>query len=176
MNQTVLVVVDMQNDFIDGVLGTPEAVHITPEVIRLVHEFEGRVVFTQDTHFSDYLSTQEGQHLPVIHCIEHTPGWELQRDLKAYQSVHHSPIFKKHTFGSTALAQTLVRWHNETPLTAITLVGLCTDICVISNASLIKAYLPEVPLHVIASACAGVTPQSHDNALSALRMIQVNID
>ncbi len=176
MTPDVLVVVDMQNDFIDGVLGTPEAVRITPEVVKLVHQFKGRVVFTQDTHFEDYLTTQEGHLLPVVHCIDHTQGWELQRELKAYQAVHHSPIFIKHTFGSTELAKTLVKWHTETPIDSITFVGLCTDICVISNATLVKAHLPEVPLHVIASACAGVTPQSHDNALSALKMIQVHID
>lgn len=176
MANHVLVVVDMQNDFIDGVLGTPEAIEITPEVIHLVREFQGRVVFTQDTHFNDYLSTQEGKLLPVVHCVEHTPGWELQKDLKAWQAVHHAPIFIKHTFGSTQLAKTLVKWHEESPIDSITLVGLCTDICVISNASLIKAHLPEIPLHVIASACAGVTPESHSNALSALKMIQVHID
>jgi len=176
MTHDVLVVVDMQNDFIDGVLGTPEAVRITSEVVTLVRQFKGRVVFTQDTHFDDYLSTQEGHLLPVVHCIEHTPGWELQRDLKAWQSTHHAPIFTKHTFGSTELAKTLVKWHTETPIASITFVGLCTDICVISNAALVKAHLPDVPLHVIASACAGVTPQSHENALSALKMIQVHID
>lgn len=176
MGQSILVVVDMQNDFIDGVLGTKEAVSITSHVLDIVRSFKGRVVFTQDTHFDNYLSTQEGRFLPVVHCIENTFGWELQRDLKAWQSTHRAPVFKKITFGSTDLATQVAKWHQEEPIESITLIGVCTDICVISNATLLKAYLPDVPIRVIANACAGVTPESHHTALHAMKMCQITID
>ena len=164
----ILVVVDMQNDFIDGALGTPEAVGIVPYVKRLIEGFEGKVFFTRDTHFADYLSTQEGRNLPVNHCIKGTPGWEIRAELDALRKTE---AIDKVTFGSSDLPQILKQEDPE----SITFVGLCTDICVISNVMLTKAFLPEVPVFVDAAGCAGVTPESHQNALAAMKMCQVTV-
>lgn len=166
-----LIVVDMQRDFIDGALGTPEAVAIVPAVIRKIDSRlrEGwQVIYTQDTHSEDYLHTQEGRHLPVAHCVKHTPGWEIPENLRR----EGCRVVEKPTFGSCELAEMLAA--GPTP-ECVELVGLCTDICVISNALLLKARLPEVPLSVDASCCAGVTPESHRNALAALKMCQVEV-
>ena len=171
-----LVVVDMQNDFIDMALGTPEAVAIVPAVKNRIEEALAageKVLFTQDTHYADYLSTQEGRNLPVEHCIEGTVGWEIAPLLETYS--RNSPVFKKNTFGSTELADYLVKADRQEKIEEITLVGLCTDICVISNAMLIKASLPEVKISVERNCCAGVTPESHDNALSAMSTCQISV-
>ena len=165
----VLVVVDMQKDFIDGALGTSEAVAIVPNVRKKIESFDGEVVFTLDTHNADYLTTREGRNLPVEHCIKGTSGWELDEKLK--DLADGKRIFEKPTFGSVELAE-FVR---EKGFDYIELVGLCTDICVISNAMLIKAYLPEADVLVDASCCAGVTPESHNNALSAMKMCQIEV-
>ena len=164
----VLVVVDMQNDFIDGALGTPEAVSIVPYVKNRIENFEGTVLFTRDTHFEDYMSTQEGMNLPVKHCIQGTPGWEIRRSLDELRKTE--PI-DKITFGSCALPEILRKENPE----SITFVGLCTDICVISNVMITKAFFPEVPVIVDAAGCAGVTPESHKNALAAMKMCQVTV-
>lgn len=169
----VLVVVDMQNDFITGSLGTQEAQAIVPGVVEKIRGFEGLVFFTQDTHGADYLQTQEGKNLPVEHCIRGTWGWQLEPRVEA---VRASTPIEKNTFGSKGLADVLKARHTyEGPLTEIVLVGLCTDICVISNALLLKAYLPEVKVTVDASCCAGVTPESHQRALEAMQACQVNV-
>ena len=165
----ILVVVDMQNDFIDGALGTAEAVAIVPAVKALIEGFDGKVLFTRDTHFENYMSTEEGKHLPVPHCIKDTDGWQIRPELDALRT---TPAIDKLTFGSRELISLLAQ---EQEIESITLCGLCTDICVISNALLIKAYYPEIPLYVVASACAGVTPESHQNALDAMKMCQVEI-
>lgn len=165
----ILVVVDMQNDFIDGALGTPEAVKIVPYVKKHIEGFDGKVLFTRDTHFEDYLDTQEGRNLPVKHCIKGTPGWEIRAELDALRKTE--PIDKP-TFGSSRLPQILAQEEN---LESVTFVGLCTDICVISNVMLTKAFFPEVPVFVDAKGCAGVTVQSHRNALEAMKMCQVTI-
>lgn len=165
----ILVVVDMQKDFIDGALGTAEAVQIVPKVIQKIKDFDGEVVFTKDTHSSIYLSTQEGKNLPVMHCVKGTSGWELDSNIKPLSSGKH--IFEKPTFGSLELANYIA----DGDFSEIELIGLCTDICVISNAMLIKAYLPESKVMVDSSCCAGVTPQSHENALSAMKMCQINV-
>ena len=165
----ILVVVDMQNDFIDGALGTPEAVKIVPYVKQVVQNFDGKVLFTRDTHFSDYMDTQEGKNLPVLHCVKGTPGWEIHPELDALRVTE--PIDKL-TFGSSALPEILKK---EEHIQSITFVGLCTDICVISNVMLTKAFFPEVPLYVDAKGCAGVTVDSHKNALAAMKMCQVNV-
>ena len=165
----ILVVVDMQKDFIDGALGTPEAVAIVPYVKETIEKFDGKVIFTRDTHFSGYLDTQEGQNLPVKHCIKGTPGWEIQPELEALRK---TAAIDKLTFGSSELPQVLAREEN---IESITFIGLCTDICVISNAMITKAFFPEVPLFVDAKGCAGVTPQSHTNALAAMKMCQITI-
>lgn len=171
--QDILIVVDMQNDFIDGALGTKEAVEIVPNVKKKIAEFNGKVFFTRDTHFENYLQTQEGKNLPVPHCIKGTPGWEIRPELDALRRTE--PIDKL-TFGSSELGSILVKENRDNPINSITLIGLCTDICVISNAMIAKAFLPEVPIVVDAKCCAGVTPESHQNALSAMKMCQIRID
>ncbi|MBO5338671.1 MAG: cysteine hydrolase [Clostridia bacterium] len=169
--QNILIVVDMQNDFIDGALGTPEAVLIVPTVRDVILSHNGKVIFTKDTHSPDYLSTNEGKNLPVEHCIRGTYGWEICDSLKEYAN----EVIEKPTFGSTTLADLLKAEHKKSPIGKITLVGLCTDICVISNALLLKATLPEVEIEVISGACAGVTNESHQNALNAMKMCQITI-
>lgn len=168
----ILIVVDMQNDFIDGALGTKEAVAIVPKVEKKIRNFDGEVFFTRDTHEAYYLETQEGKKLPVKHCIRDTEGWQIRKELDILRKTE--PIDKE-TFGSTDLAGELVMLNEDQGIESITLVGLCTDICVISNALLIKASLPEVPIYVDATCCAGVTPESHENALKAMEMCQVKI-
>ena len=154
--QNILIVVDMQNDFIDGTFGTKEAVAIVPKVEEKTY----------------YLETQEGKNLPVPHCIRGTDGWQIRKELDVLRKTE--PIDKE-TFGSTDLAGELVTINEDEEIGSITLVGLCTDICVISNALLIKASLPEVPICVDAACCAGVTPESHENALKAMEMCQIKI-
>lgn len=174
----VLVVIDMQNDFIDGSLGTPEAVRIVPRVAEKIRSWDGPVYATQDTHLSDYLETQEGRILPVSHCIRDTDGWRIAPTIHAALTERADrPVrcFTKSTFGSRELAEKLAEEHRETPIETIELVGLCTDICVISNALVLKAFLPEVPISVDASCCAGVSPESHRNALEAMKMCQIGI-
>lgn len=169
----VLVVVDMQKDFIDGALGTPEAVEIVPRVLQKIREFDGLVVATRDTHEENYLDTQEGIKLPVRHCIRGTKGWEIHPEIQ--KLLTEEPIDKP-TFGSVELGQMLkARQDSGETVESITLVGLCTDICVISNALLLKAYLPETQVIVDASCCAGVTLESHEQALNAMKMCQVEI-
>ena len=171
--QNILIVVDMQNDFIDGALGTPEAVAIVPAAAEKIRSFPGPVLFTRDTHTTDYLNTQEGRNLPVVHCVKGTPGWELRPELQALCKT--APIDKP-TFGSAKLGELLLSMDREDPIASVTLIGLCTDICVISNALLVKAFLPEVPVTVDAACCAGVTPESHRNALAAMKMCQIAVE
>ena len=168
----ILIVVDMQNDFIDGALGTKEAVAIVPKVEEKIRNFDGEVFFTRDTHETYYLETQEGKNRPVKHCIRDTEGWQIRKELDALRKTE--PIDKE-TFGSTDLVGELVTLNEDQGIGSITLVGLCTDICVISNALLIKASLPEVPICVDATCCAGVTPESHENALKAMEACQIRI-
>lgn len=172
----VLVVVDMQNDFIDGALGTKEAVEIVPKVAEKIRNFDGKVLYTRDTHDENYLDTQEGKKLPVVHCVRGSKGWELNSQIEALRK--EDPIDKP-TFGSTELGRRLRILDEEYKLRAmgglesVTFVGLCTDICVISNAMIAKAFVPEVPVMVDAACCAGVTPESHRNALEAMKMCQI---
>lgn len=165
----LLVVVDMQKDFVDGALGTPEAEGIVEAVCEKIKAFEGIVVFTKDTHGDDYMNTQEGKKLPVPHCIRETDGWQLNSDVGVLSD--GCRIIEKPTFGSTELAEYVA----SNGFDEIELIGLCTDICVISNALLLKAYLPEAEISVCASCCAGVTPESHANALEAMKMCQIDI-
>ena len=171
--QKILVVVDMQNDFIDGALGTKEAAAIVPKVEKKIREFEGKVYFTRDTHEEDYMETLEGHNLPVPHCIRDTEGWQIRSELDALRKTE---VIDKPTFGSVELGTILLEEQDQEPIESITFAGLCTDICVISNVMLAKAYLPEIPVVVDASCCAGVTPQSHLNALEAMKMCQVKIE
>jgi len=165
-----LIVVDMQVDFVSGALGTKEAQAIVENVADRIRTFDGRVIFTRDTHEENYLTTQEGRNLPVPHCIRGTDGWQIIPEL---QPLVTGPVIDKPTFGSPELAALLTEEHAAAPIESITLIGLCTDICVISNALIIKAHLPEVPVLVDAACCAGVTPQSHENALAAMAMCQI---
>lgn len=169
--QKILVVVDMQNDFINGALGTSEAEAILPRVREIVKSFDGKIYFTRDTHKKNYMETQEGKNLPVPHCIENTLGWEIEESLKPYAKI----VIDKPTFGSVTLANELVKENSLEEISEITFVGLCTDICVISNALLAKSNLLDAKIIVDASACAGVTPQSHKNALEAMKMCQIMV-
>lgn len=168
----VLVVVDMQNDFIGGSLGSKEAAAIVPKVAERVRSFDGPVLFTRDTHGPDYLSTQEGRKLPVLHCVAGTDGWRIAPELA---SLVAEPPVDKPAFGSLALAEKLKAMDREQGVGSVTLVGLCTDICVISNAMILKAALPEVPIFVDAACCAGVTPEAHRRALEAMRSCQIDV-
>lgn len=170
-----LIVVDMQKDFITGSLGTKEAQAILPKVIEKARAYDGEAIFTKDTHMPDYLDTQEGKLLPVKHCIIHEEGWELDEELEALVKEHGWKVYNKPTFGSVELATLLKAENDKAPIEEITLCGLCTDICVISNALLLKAFMPEVPITVDAQCCAGVTPESHRNALETMKMCQVLI-
>lgn len=168
----LLVVVDMQKDFVDGVLGTKEAREIVEPLVELVkaeQEKGTEVVFTMDTHSEEYLKTQEGKKLPVPHCVKGSEGWELIPELKPL--AEGCRIFEKPAFGSTELADFVRRHHYE----EIVLAGLCTDICVISNAILLKSAVPESEVSIISSCCAGITPKSHENALEAMKMCQIVI-
>lgn len=171
--QKILIVVDMQNDFIDGALGTKEAVAIVPKVVEKVKTFSGKVLFTRDTHGDNYPDTQEGKNLPVPHCIKGTEGWEIRPELETLRT---TDALDKPTFGSKELGELLLQLDEEEAIESITLVGLCTDICVISNALLVKAFLPEIPVIVDASCCAGVTPESHRNALAAMKPCQILVE
>lgn len=165
----ILVVVDMQNDFIDGALGTAEAVTIVPYIKEVIENFDGKVLFTRDTHFENYMDTQEGKNLPVSHCIKGTDGWQICPELDVLRKTE---AIDKVTFGSKDLVDVLKA---ESDIESITFVGLCTDICVISNVMVVKAFFPEIPLIVDAKACAGVTPESHKNALNAMKVCQVKV-
>jgi len=170
----LLIVVDMQNDFVDGALGTPEARSIVGRVaerIRKAVADNDAILFTRDTHTEQYLETQEGTRLPVRHCIKGTHGWQLADAVQEAFPLWQNSVINKVTFGSMALAEMLKGRSFE----QIELVGLCTDICVISNALLVKAYMPETPVAVRADCCAGVTPQSHQTALEAMKMCQIDI-
>ena len=172
--QQILVVVDMQNDFVTGPLGTPEARTILPKVAEKVKNFPGRVLFTRDTHEENYLESREGKVLPVPHCIRGSWGWEICPELETLRK--EEPVDKP-TFGSTGLGEVLraADQYGE-KIGKITLVGVCTDICVISNALLLRAFLPEAEIAVDAACCAGVTPESHQTALRAMKACQITIE
>lgn len=162
-----LIVVDMQVDFITGSLGSAAARAIVSNVAQKIKAFDGAVIFTRDTHDEDYLQTQEGRKLPVEHCIRGTEGWQICPELKVFAK----QVVDKPTFGSLELVQLLAKERVE----EIHLCGLCTDICVISNAMLLKAAFPEVPVIVDAACCAGVTEESHRTALEAMKAVQIEI-
>lgn len=169
----ILVVVDMQNDFIDGALGTKEAVQIVDPVIQKIKQYDVKDIYaTRDTHGMDYLSTQEGKNLPVEHCIKGTKGWEIREEIA--DLLEGAVIVNKPTFGSFELAELLSK-ENEKEELDIELVGLCTDICVVSNALLLKAKMPEIKISVDESCCAGVTVESHKAALETMKMCQISV-
>lgn len=171
-----LIVIDMQRDFVTGPLGTPEARAIVPNVVRKIEEAKAngtRVYFTKDTHYSDYLNTQEGRNLPVPHCILETEGHDLIPELKPYE--RQRDVYRKETFGSITLAYDMNVEYSMDDVGEIELIGVCTDICVISNALLIKARCPEVRIKVDASCCAGVTPEKHRAALEVMKSCQIEV-
>ena len=170
----ILIVVDMQNDFVSGSLGTKEARDIVPEVVKKVKEFDGKIIFTKDTHKKHYLETQEGKNLPVEHCIKGTPGHDIISELE-FALENSYAVFEKETFGSRKLAKFLRSLNKKKPIDSIEIIGLCTDICVVSNAMMIKGFLPEVPIIVDSKCCAGVTPKSHQSALEVMKSCQIQV-
>ena len=169
-----LIVVDMQKDFVDGALGTAEAVRIVPNVAQKIRCFEGDIFVTYDTHEENYLQTSEGKNLPVVHCVRGTPGWELDAAIAgALEGKAYTPV-EKLTFGSVNLPGLIREAAGEEDFD-ITLLGLCTDICVVSNALILKANFPEKEISVLSACCAGVTPESHAAALTTMAMCQINV-
>lgn len=191
----VIIIVDMQNDFIDGALGTPEAQSIVPNVVNAINRYASKdtiVLFTKDTHHKNYADTLEGKNLPVPHCIAGTPGHEINEFIYStylinedyYKTLEILPfyaetmkgnIIEKPTFGSIELQNVLYALNDYETVESITLMGVCTGICVLSNAILCKATLPEAQISVLAEACACVTPESHETALKAMQLCQINI-
>lgn len=169
MKKTIIVV-DMQNDFVTGSLGTKEACKTVPVIEKLLKENqENQIIFTQDTHHEDYLSTNEGKMLPVKHCMKGTKGWEIIPELKEW--THQAIMVEKPTFGSLKLPQLISQNQPE----QIILVGVCSDICVISNALILKAHFPEIPIIVYENACAGVTPDKHQAAIETMKSCQIDV-
>ncbi|MBE5933117.1 MAG: cysteine hydrolase [Lachnospiraceae bacterium] len=169
-----LVVVDMQKDFVDGSLGTAEAVSIVPNVVKKIKEFDGEIFVTYDTHFDNYMDTSEGKKLPVPHCIKGTDGWKLDTQVSEALKGRGYTEVEKITFGSVDLPDMIYKAAGEEDFT-IELIGLCTDICVVSNTLILKANYPEKEITVDASCCAGVTPESHEAALTTMKMCQINV-
>lgn len=169
-----LIVVDMQKDFVDGALGTKEAQAIIPAAVKKIEEFDGEIFATFDTHFENYMDTAEGRKLPVPHCIKDAEGWQLYKDIaKALEKKKFTPV-DKFTFGSVDLPELIIRAAEGEDFT-IELIGLCTDICVISNALILKANFPEAAIAVDEKCCAGVTPEKHDAAIETMRSCQIDI-
>lgn len=169
-----LIVVDMQKDFVDGALGTPEAVAIVPAVCDRIRAFDGEIIVTYDTHPDTYLDTAEGKKLPVVHCVEDTDGWQLDTQVAQALTDKEYLAVRKPTFGSTDLPFLVHSIAGEEEFD-ITLIGLCTDICVVSNALLLKAHFPEVSIAVESALCAGVTPETHTAALTTMKMCQIDV-
>ena len=175
----ILLVIDMQKDFVDQALGTPEAQAIVPAVVEKINEYKARgdvIIATKDTHEESYLESQEGVNLPFIHCVQNTEGWQLDDAVQAAMP-ENATIVHKPTFGSTELVKIIgeyVAQYGE-PNVHMEIVGLCTDICVVSNALIEKAFYPEMPITLDAKCCAGVTPATHDAAIATMRMCQINV-
>ncbi|MBE6912915.1 MAG: cysteine hydrolase [Ruminococcaceae bacterium] len=170
----ILIVVDMQKDFVDGALGSAEAVAIVPNVVAKIEAFDGDIIVTYDTHPENYMDTQEGKNLPVPHCIKGTDGWKLDARVQAALDKKEYKAIEKPTFGSVELPE-YIKANYDTEDIEIELCGLCTDICVVSNALLMKANFLEAKVSVDASCCAGVTPDSHNAALTTMKMCQVTV-
>ena len=175
MSRKILVVVDMQNDFIDGSLGTDEAKLIVDNVANKIKNFDGEIKITMDTHTKDYLKTQEGKNLPVEHCIKDTDGWKINKKIfESLKGIDYD-IYEKPTFGSTELSDDLLFINETEGIESIEFVGLCTGICVISNVLMAKAFLPEVLIKVDSSCCACVNKESHETALNAMKLCQIEV-
>ncbi len=171
----ILIVVDMQNDFIDGSLGTKEAESIVNHVVEEINKDYSLVIATRDTHPENYLKTNEGKHLPVKHCIKNSEGWQIRPEVFEAIEAKEYLVIDKPTFGSEKLVEILKKINEEEEIETITLIGLCTDICVVSNALLVKAAFPEKRIEVKENCCAGVTPQSHEAALTTMKMCQIEV-
>lgn len=172
--KNILIVVDMQKDFVDGALGTKEAQAIVDNVVKKINTFDGDIFVTYDTHFENYMETAEGRNLPVPHCIKDTDGWELDTEVQAaLDGKIYTPV-EKLTFGSVELPKLIGEKYDVNDI-EVELIGLCTDICVVSNAILLKANYPEIPIRVDANCCAGVTPDTHRAALATMKMCQIQI-
>lgn len=169
-----LVVVDMQKDFVDGALGTPEAVQIVPAVAEKIKSFTGDIFVTYDTHLANYMETLEGEYLPVPHCVKGTDGWCLDECIAEALSTRDYTKIEKRTFGSVDLPVQIEKNASGESFSVL-LVGLCTDICVVSNALLLKAHFPEADIAIYASCCAGVTPESHNAAIQTMKMCQIRV-
>ena len=170
----ILIIVDVQNDFVDGSLGTKEAVSIIPNVYSKIKNFEGDIYVTKDTHFDNYLSTSEGKKLPVEHCVKESDGWQLNEDVERALSDKEYTIIEKNSFGSLELPDIIRQKYSNLDF-QIEIVGLCTDICVVSNALILKANFPENEIKVDASCCAGVTVESHNASLLTMKMCQIDV-
>ena len=168
----ILLVVDMQNDFIDGALGSEMAMSIVDGVAERISTFDGKIIFTRDTHGADYLNTAEGRKLPVVHCVVGSPGWRISSKLPIPAG---SVVIDKITFGSKELGNLLLEENKKEEVESVEIVGLCTDICVIANAFIVKTFLPEAEVCVNADLCRGVTEESHRTALEAMRACQITI-
>lgn len=171
----ILVVVDIQNDFVDGSLGTSEAVGIIDNAVRKIKEFDGDIFVTYDTHFNNYLDSAEGKKLPIAHCIKDSSGWQLNKEIAAALNDKKYTTVEKITFGSVDLPQ-LIKSTVGNDDFDITLIGLCTDICVVSNALILKAHFPDKEIYVDAACCAGVTVESHNSALTTMKMCQIIVE
>ena len=172
--QHILVAVDIQKDFVDGALGTAEAVAMVEKAAKKIREFEGKIFVTYDTHFENYMQTAEGKKLPVIHCVKGTAGWALDKNIANALKDKEFTAVEKLTFGSTNLPLLIKEAVGDEDFD-ITLIGLCTDICVVSNALILKANFPEKEIYVDAACCAGVTVDTHNAALNTMKMCQINI-
>ena len=172
--QKILIVVDMQKDFVDGALGTKEAVAILPAVCRKIESFDGAIVVTYDTHFENYMQTSEGAKLPVPHCIKGTCGHALDKSVQQVLDGKEYTAVEKVTFGSSDLPAILSEKFDMADA-EIELIGLCTDICVVSNVLMLKAHFPEIKISVDSSCCAGVTPEKHEAALETMRSCQIDV-
>ncbi len=175
MKREVLIVVDMQNDFVDGALGSTEAVAILDKVVHKIQNFSGDIIVTKDTHGKDYMDTREGRFLPVPHCIKGTEGWELNKRVKLALDNKKVRTVCKPTFGSTELVEVIRKYEEDNAIENIQLIGLCTDICVVSNALLLKANFPELDISVDSACCAGVTPEKHEAALETMCSCQIDV-
>lgn len=171
----ILIVVDIQNDFVDGALGTAEAQKIIDNAAEKIRQFDGDIIVTYDTHFDNYSETLEGKNLPVPHCIKGTDGWELNKDIKVALQGKNYECVEKITFGSAVDLPCLIKHKADEKELEIELIGLCTDICVVSNALILKANFPEAKISVNSSCCAGVTPEKHLAALETMRSCQINV-
>ncbi len=170
----ILILVDLQNDFIDGALGSAEAVEIVPRTVEKIKAHDGDIFLTLDTHYENYMETSEGENLPVPHCIKGTNGHALNQQIKDALTGRIYTTVEKNTFGSIVLPQIIEQRYKGEQI-CFELCGLCTDICVVSNALMLKANFPEVPISVDASCCAGVTPEKHKAALETMRSCQIYV-